>query len=365
MNLLTVPPCLAAIADISEMMALTCSIAWVASPAAPWIAPICMAISSVALAVWPARLLTSEATTAKPRPASPALLAGAAAVDVNVPDGTPLGGQVFFCNSGAEANECAIKLARKWGAKLKGGAHEIITFDHAFHGRTLATMAASGKAGWDKLFEPKVPGFPKAVLNDLASVEGVVTERTVAVMLEPIQGEAGVLPATDEFLRELREIDAEVPVIVLTAHGTVATAVEAMKIGAFDYVQKPFEIEEMELKVEKAIEHRRLKHEIEYLRHTQQDIYDFDRIVGASGAPRGSGNGLTGCWKASGAACCNICMPGCRPAVSWASLIMAARWSSGGAPRSVIKSWRMRSGPRTSSMPWMPPTLVSAPYSSS
>jgi Nif-specific regulatory protein len=62
------------------------------------------------------------------------------------------------------------------------------------------------------------------------------------------------------------------------------TAVEAMKIGAFDYVQKPFEIEEMELKVEKAIEHRRLKHEIEYLRHTQQDIYDFDRIVGASGA---------------------------------------------------------------------------------
>jgi acetylornithine/N-succinyldiaminopimelate aminotransferase len=64
-------------------------------------------------------------------------------------------------------------------------------------------MAASGKAGWDKLFEPKVPGFPKAALNDLASVERLVTERTVAVMLEPIQGEAGVLPATDGFLREL------------------------------------------------------------------------------------------------------------------------------------------------------------------
>ena len=70
----------------------------------------------------------------------------------------------------------------------------------------------------------------------------------------------------------------------MTAFGSVHTAVEAMKIGAFDYVQKPFEIEEMELKVEKAIEHRRLRHEIEYLRHTQQDIYDFDRIVGASGA---------------------------------------------------------------------------------
>ena len=112
--------------------------------------------------------------------------------------------RVFFTNTGAEANEGAIKLARKWGAKSKGGAYEIITFDHAFHGRTLATMAASGKAGWDKLFEPKVPGFPKAALNDLASVERLVTERTVAVMLEPIQGEAGVLPATDEFLRELR-----------------------------------------------------------------------------------------------------------------------------------------------------------------
>jgi len=73
-------------------------------------------------------------------------------------------------------------------------------------------------------------------------------------------------------------------VILMTAFGSVNTAVEAMKIGAFDYVQKPFEIEEMELKVEKALEHRRLKHEIEYLRHTQQDIYDFDRIIGASGA---------------------------------------------------------------------------------
>jgi acetylornithine/N-succinyldiaminopimelate aminotransferase len=114
--------------------------------------------------------------------------------------------RVFFANSGAEANEGAIKLARKWGAKFKGGAHEIITFDHAFHGRTLATMAASGKPGWDKLFEPKVPGFPKAQLNDLASVERLITERTVGVMLEPIQGESGVLPATDEFLRELREL---------------------------------------------------------------------------------------------------------------------------------------------------------------
>jgi acetylornithine/N-succinyldiaminopimelate aminotransferase len=114
--------------------------------------------------------------------------------------------RVFFANSGAEANEGAIKLARKWGAKHRGGAYEIVTFDHAFHGRTLATMSASGKPGWDKLFEPKVPGFPKAQLNDLGSVERLIGERTVGVMLEPIQGEAGVLMATDGFLRELRAL---------------------------------------------------------------------------------------------------------------------------------------------------------------
>ena len=114
--------------------------------------------------------------------------------------------RVFFANTGAEANEGAIKLARKWGAKAGNGAYEIITFDHAFHGRTLATMAASGKAGWDRLFEPKVPGFPKAALNDLASVERLIGDRTVAVMIEPIQGEAGVVVATDEFLRGLRAL---------------------------------------------------------------------------------------------------------------------------------------------------------------
>jgi acetylornithine/N-succinyldiaminopimelate aminotransferase len=114
--------------------------------------------------------------------------------------------RVFFANTGAEANEGAIKLARKWGEKTRGGAHEIITFEHSFHGRTLATMSASGKAGWDRLFEPKVPGFPKAVLNDLASVEKLIGPQTVAVMLEPIQGEAGVIPASPEFMRGLREL---------------------------------------------------------------------------------------------------------------------------------------------------------------
>jgi acetylornithine/N-succinyldiaminopimelate aminotransferase len=117
--------------------------------------------------------------------------------------------QVFFTNSGAEANEGAIKLARKFGTRHKNGAFEIITFEGGFHGRTLATMSASGKKAFERLFEPKVAGFRKAKLNDLASVQALINDNTVAVMLEPIQGEAGVWPATDQFLRELRALTHE------------------------------------------------------------------------------------------------------------------------------------------------------------
>ena len=114
--------------------------------------------------------------------------------------------QVFFANSGGEANEGAIKLARKYGTLHKNGAYEIITFEGGFHGRTLATMSASGKKAFEPLFEPKVSGFRKAKLNDLLSVKQLITDKTVAVMLEPILGEAGVWPATDEFLGELRAL---------------------------------------------------------------------------------------------------------------------------------------------------------------
>jgi acetylornithine/N-succinyldiaminopimelate aminotransferase len=118
--------------------------------------------------------------------------------------------RVFFANSGAEANEGAIKLARKWGKIHKNATgenrFEIITFEHSFHGRTLATMSASGKEGWDTMFAPQVPGFPKAELNNLASVEALIGKHTVAVMIEPVQGEGGVIPATKAFMQGLRAL---------------------------------------------------------------------------------------------------------------------------------------------------------------
>jgi acetylornithine/N-succinyldiaminopimelate aminotransferase len=123
--------------------------------------------------------------------------------------------QVFLCNSGAEANEGAIKLARKWGQRFRGGAYEIVTTQGAFHGRTLATMSASGKPAFEPLFEPKVPGFRKVPLNDLAAMDAAITERTVAVMLEPIQGEAGVIPADDDYLIALRALTRERGVLLI------------------------------------------------------------------------------------------------------------------------------------------------------
>ena len=122
---------------------------------------------------------------------------------------------VFFANSGAEANEGAIKLARKYGALHRNSAFEIITFEGGFHGRTLATMAASGKKAFEPLFEPKVPGFRKARLNELDSVKALINCNTVAVMLEPIQGEAGVWPATDQFLQELRALTGEYGLLLI------------------------------------------------------------------------------------------------------------------------------------------------------
>ena len=117
--------------------------------------------------------------------------------------------KVFFTGSGAEANEGAIKLARKYGKKYRNGAYEIITLENSFHGRTLAAMSASGKSQWKDLFEPKLPGFRKVPINDVAAVESAITPNTIAVMLEPIQGEAGIISATREYLHALRKLTRE------------------------------------------------------------------------------------------------------------------------------------------------------------
>ena len=125
-----------------------------------------------------------------------------------------LGGKVFFCNSGAEANEAAIKLARKWGA-ANGARYEIVTMRNGFHGRTLATVTATGQSWCQKGYDPLMPGFAYADFNDIESVRNAVTEKTVAIMLEAVQGEGGVTPATDEFMAGVRALCDEKNLIMI------------------------------------------------------------------------------------------------------------------------------------------------------
>ena len=123
------------------------------------------------------------------------------------------GGKVFFCNSGAEANEGLIKLARKWGNER--GRNEIICMRNSFHGRTLATLAATGRAKYRKGFEPDMPGFTHVPFNDLTAVSEAVTPRTAAVLVEPIQGEGGVVPAERAFLAGLSSLCAESGILLM------------------------------------------------------------------------------------------------------------------------------------------------------
>lgn len=115
-----------------------------------------------------------------------------------------LGGKVFFCNSGAEANEGLIKLARKWGSEQ--GRYEIVTFRNSFHGRTLATLTATGQDKVKTGFHPLPEGFVYAELNNLSSVEEAISEKTAAVMVEAVQGEGGVVPASPAFMQGLRAL---------------------------------------------------------------------------------------------------------------------------------------------------------------
>jgi acetylornithine/N-succinyldiaminopimelate aminotransferase len=114
--------------------------------------------------------------------------------------------RVFFTCSGVEANEGAVKLARKWGQKHRAGAHAVITTFDGFHGRTLAMTCATGKPGFDRAFPPAVEGFPKVPYGDLNATAAAIDGRTVAVMIEPVQGEAGVVMPPEGYLRGLRTL---------------------------------------------------------------------------------------------------------------------------------------------------------------
>ncbi len=124
-------------------------------------------------------------------------------------------GKVFFCNSGAEANEGLIKLARKYG-NAHGGRNVIISTENSFHGRTLATLAATGRSKYRKGFEPDVAGFVQVPFNDFAALKAAITPQVCAVMLEMVQGEGGVLPADPEYLRQVRQLCDEKDILFLS-----------------------------------------------------------------------------------------------------------------------------------------------------
>ncbi|MDH3678709.1 MAG: acetylornithine/succinylornithine family transaminase [Acidimicrobiia bacterium] len=124
-------------------------------------------------------------------------------LDVLIGDGEPVGGQVFFCNSGAESNEAAIKLARRYGGP---GRHVVVCAFQSFHGRTLATLAATGQPQkWDT-FQPLPEGFRHVIWDDLDELERALDDTVAAVLLEPVQGEGGVNPATPEYFQGVRRL---------------------------------------------------------------------------------------------------------------------------------------------------------------
>lgn len=115
--------------------------------------------------------------------------------------------RVFFCNSGTEANEAALKLARLYAKKRYGPSKfEIVSASNSFHGRTMGSLAMTGQGKYQKGFEPIPPGFGRIGFNDVDSLEGAITERTCAVILEAIQGEGGVHVVTREFMKRVREL---------------------------------------------------------------------------------------------------------------------------------------------------------------
>jgi acetylornithine/N-succinyldiaminopimelate aminotransferase len=124
-------------------------------------------------------------------------------LDRLVGDGTPAGGRVFFCNSGAEANECALKLARRFGGR---GRHVVVSAYGSFHGRTLATLHATGQPAKHEAFQPLPEGFRHVEWNDVAALEAALDPTVAAVLLEPVQGEGGINPASAEYFAGVRRL---------------------------------------------------------------------------------------------------------------------------------------------------------------
>ncbi|MEI7998877.1 MAG: aminotransferase class III-fold pyridoxal phosphate-dependent enzyme, partial [Candidatus Omnitrophota bacterium] len=121
-------------------------------------------------------------------------------------------GKIFFCNSGTEANEAAIKFARAYG---NGTRFEIITTENSFHGRTMGALTATGQPKHQKGFEPLLPGFKTVPFNDLNAIEAALSDQTVAIMLELIQGEGGINIATQEYVKGLRKICDEKKLLLI------------------------------------------------------------------------------------------------------------------------------------------------------
>lgn len=123
--------------------------------------------------------------------------------------------QVFLASSGVEANEAAVKLARKWGQKHRQGAYEVITTRDSFHGRTLAMTCATGKPGFEQAFPPAVSGFPKVPYDDIEALRAAIGPLTVGIMVEPMQGEAGVVVPQKRYLRDVRRLCDEHGILML------------------------------------------------------------------------------------------------------------------------------------------------------
>jgi acetylornithine/N-succinyldiaminopimelate aminotransferase len=123
--------------------------------------------------------------------------------------------RAFFCNSGAEANEAAFKLARKWGTVHKGGAHRIIAAENSFHGRTFGALAATWTEAYRKPFDPMLPGFEFVPFDNVDALADAVTDDVVAVVLEPIQAEGGLFPPSDSYLPDVRKLCDERNVLLI------------------------------------------------------------------------------------------------------------------------------------------------------